>query len=252
MTIKIEDIYEAFKISYRLLIKRLAFFIPLTLVFVVISQIANLIATRLESGDTFLPMVTPKSFIIRLIGDAITLTLIIGLIRISLRTLRGEKVEIPMLFDSSDRFLKVLAGGFLVICMISALPLLCAAMIRALSIPPAIASIIMIAVIIAALIRAERLRFWIYFIVEKDSNPFEAIRESSRITNGNIKVLLLFDILCILLNMLGAMVFLVGILITFPLTAIAKAHLYKKLSDNYIEETIDADDKGSDSQVSND
>ena len=43
-------------------------------------------------------------------------------------------------------------------------------------------------------------------------------------------MLILFDIFCALLNMLGFKAFFVGLLITCPLTAIAKAHLYKKLS----------------------
>ncbi len=263
--IKMEDIYDAFKVSYHLLIKRLAFFITLTLIFVAISQIANLIALNLEHSDTAsailtpekfptippesLPRVTPKSLFVRLIGTGISLALMIGIIKISLKTLRGEKTEISLLFDSSDKFLKVLAGGVLATCIAFAPPMLFAILMRFIPTSHAIDSIVMIAILIAMIIRTERLRFFIYFIVDRNSSPFESIKQSRKITNGNIKMLLLFDAICALINILGFEILFVGLLFTFPLTAIAKAHLYKKLS-GAIEETVNIDNENVDMQAS--
>jgi len=77
---------------------------------------------------------------------------------------------------------------------------------------------------------ALRLQFYKFLIVEKeDIGPIMALKESWRMTEGHVWNLLLFMIMISFLNVLGALIFGIGIFITIPVSVIAYALLYKKL-----------------------
>ncbi len=69
-----------------------------------------------------------------------------------------------------------------------------------------------------------------YLIVDKDSPIGEAFSESGRITSGVKWPLFWFLILVGLINIAGALVFLVGLFATIPTTMVAIAYVYRKLS----------------------
>ena len=59
-----------------------------------------------------------------------------------------------------------------------------------------------------------------------------SLRESARLVRGHALPLLLFFIVVLVLNLLGVMLFLVGLLITVPVTTLAYAHVYQKLKEH--------------------
>lgn len=67
------------------------------------------------------------------------------------------------------------------------------------------------------------------FEVLDGAGIFESLRKSSIITRGVKWKLVGFGIVLGLLNLLGAVLFLVGLLVTVPITMIAVAHVYTKL-----------------------
>jgi uncharacterized membrane protein len=69
-----------------------------------------------------------------------------------------------------------------------------------------------------------------YIVVDRGMGPLEAMAESKRITRGHKWALLGFGILMMLLNILGAVCLLVGLLVTVPVTALAVTHAYRTLS----------------------
>jgi uncharacterized membrane protein len=84
--------------------------------------------------------------------------------------------------------------------------------------------------IIPGIIFAVRLMFVNYIAAEKHISPMVALSESKRITKGyRWKI---FGFLCVmgLINLLGLLCLIVGVLYTAPLTILATAILYKKLS----------------------
>lgn len=87
-----------------------------------------------------------------------------------------------------------------------------------------------ILLIVPGIIFAVRLTFAIYIAIDKDTKPMESLRESKRITKGNRWKLYWFLIVCVLINILGLLCLVVGVLFTAPLTAIATVIVYKKLS----------------------
>lgn len=84
--------------------------------------------------------------------------------------------------------------------------------------------------IIPGIIFAVRLAFVRYIAAEKQMSPMEALRESKRITKGIRWKLFGFFSVLVLINIVGVLCLFVGVLYTAPLSIIATAVLYKKLS----------------------
>ncbi|MDP3645925.1 MAG: DUF975 family protein [bacterium] len=87
-----------------------------------------------------------------------------------------------------------------------------------------------ILLIIPGIIWSLRYMFVPYLIMERKLGPIEALRESARITYGHKWQLLGLLGLAFLVNLLGFLCLLVGLLVTIPVTALAIAHAYRTLS----------------------
>ena len=69
-----------------------------------------------------------------------------------------------------------------------------------------------------------------YVVIERDMGPTDAMRESIRMTRGNRWKLLWFLILCLLVNLLGLICLVVGLIVSIPVSALAMTHAYRALS----------------------
>lgn len=72
--------------------------------------------------------------------------------------------------------------------------------------------------------------FAIYVMIDKNLGIQESLVESFRISKGERLNLLKFWLALIVLNFLGAAVFLVGLLLTLPISFLAIVHVYRSLS----------------------
>ncbi|HVU75724.1 MAG TPA: glycerophosphoryl diester phosphodiesterase membrane domain-containing protein [Candidatus Paceibacterota bacterium] len=86
-----------------------------------------------------------------------------------------------------------------------------------------------ILLIVPGIYLALRFLFVQYLIVDRKMGMSDALKESSRMTEGKKWRLLGFLLLVILLNIVGAILLFVGLLVTIPVTMIATAHLYRSL-----------------------
>lgn len=69
-----------------------------------------------------------------------------------------------------------------------------------------------------------------FFILDKDAGPIQALKQAWQATQGvRIDVFLLF-LACLGINILGLLFFFIGVFITFPVTLIALATVYRKLT----------------------
>jgi uncharacterized membrane protein len=66
-------------------------------------------------------------------------------------------------------------------------------------------------------------------LVDKGLDPIEALRHSSRITQGHRWQLFVFLLLAVLLNIVGVLLLVVGVLVTSAVTLIAAGHVYRQL-----------------------
>lgn len=87
-----------------------------------------------------------------------------------------------------------------------------------------------ILLIIPGIIWGLQLSFFSYALVDKRIGSWEALKKSRHITKGNLWRLFFFHIVLGLFNLLGAAFLLVGLFVTVPVTMIATAHVYRKLS----------------------
>ena len=88
----------------------------------------------------------------------------------------------------------------------------------------------LILLIVPGVIWALRYLFVPYLIMERKLAPFEALKESARITYGHKWQLLGLLGLTMLINILGAILLLVGLLVSIPVSALAMVHAYRTLS----------------------
>lgn len=88
----------------------------------------------------------------------------------------------------------------------------------------------LILLIVPGIIWGLRYMFALNLIVDRNLKPFEAMKESARITYGNKWQLLGLVLLLVLVNILGFLALIVGLLVSMPVTALAFVHAYRTLS----------------------
>lgn len=67
-------------------------------------------------------------------------------------------------------------------------------------------------------------------VVDKKLNPIEALKESYRLTRPHLWPLFVFMLALIVLNLIGLIALVIGLLVTLPVSLIAVAHVYRKLA----------------------
>jgi len=75
-----------------------------------------------------------------------------------------------------------------------------------------------------------RFQFYRYFLVDKKMGIMESFRASSKITDGQKWQLFRFALAIFGVNLLGLIVLGVGLIVTIPLSSLATAYVYRKLS----------------------
>lgn len=133
----------------------------------------------------------------------------IGLVKISLDVSFGQKGEFSDLFSQAHLILKYLAGKILYTLIVA---------------------VGLVLLIVPGVIWAIKFRFFPYFIVDKEIGPIQALKESARITEGAKMDLLLLFILCGIILAAGAALVGLGLFMAIPVTLIAVAFTYHKLS----------------------
>jgi uncharacterized membrane protein len=83
--------------------------------------------------------------------------------------------------------------------------------------------------IIPGIIFSIKLQYTEYFIVDKKMDAIDAIKASWEITKGVKGNLFLLGLLLGLINILGFLCLIVGLVITVPLSMVANAYVYRKL-----------------------
>ncbi len=92
---------------------------------------------------------------------------------------------------------------------------------------------------IPAIILYFRLQFANYIVIDKENETaFTAVMRSARITKGYLFYIVLTLISILLLNIIGLLMFFVGLLFTIPMSVVMLILLYRNLEQNYEEDSI--------------
>lgn len=173
--------------------------------FVVVS-VAYAIIERAEAlGDE---MGFPVELLIR-IGYAIAAAVIeIGIINVCLRLIDGADARFEDLVSAAGVLVKFVIASILYGLMVVFGFLL---------------------LIIPGFYLAIKFGFFGYFVVDEKLDPFEALTASSKLTDGVKLELFFLFILLLAINVLGLLCLIVGVYVSWPVTRLAVANVYREL-----------------------
>lgn len=203
MSDKSISISEAYKFGWSSVKTNIGYFIKIFAV--ILTVYIALIAASYFTGIDRNPA---PDVIITLINSIFEIVITIGLIKIAITFTRGDKPLVSDVFSSYRLFFKFFFSTILNTIIIFVGLLL---------------------FIIPGVIWSLKFSQYKYLIVDKKMGPVEALKESSKLTKGAKWELLGFFIITFLVNVLGIIFFVVGILITAPITMLATAHVYQQL-----------------------
>ncbi len=143
----------------------------------------------------------------------VSLVLSIGMVRFLLHIVDGKTAKFSDLYDTSRKEVFRYILGSIIYTLIT------------------LAGFLLL--IIPGIIFSIKYSFYNYFIIDKNLPATDSIRASGEITKGNKWNILLFGLLLGLVNILGFLALFLGVFVTIPLTWIANAYLYRKLSTGY-------------------
>lgn len=196
---------EAVKFGWGKMKENLGFFIGLLLIVAAIYFVMGFIQEAVGGNRPSPPIGT---IIIGLLFRVVEIIINMGLIAIAIKFADNVKGEIKDLFSQIHLFFKFLLSS------------ICYGLIVALG---------LILLIVPGIIWAIKYQFFGYLIIDKGMGPIQAIKESGKITYGAKTDLLLFDLVLLGINILGAIALLIGLFATIPTSMVAYAYVYRKL-----------------------
>ena len=202
MTTKVFSIDEALRFGWNTTKSNLGFFVGLLVISCLLLIIPLTIAMGALEVNTFL------GIILHIADFVLTILIAMGLVKIVLRFCDQEKGKFSDLFSQYRLFFKYLVTSILYFLIVFGGMLL---------------------FIIPGIIWSIQFWFFDYFVIDKGLRPMEALKKSSAITQGVKWKLFVFSMATILINILGALLLLVGLFVTIPTTMLAWAFIYRKL-----------------------
>jgi uncharacterized membrane protein len=84
--------------------------------------------------------------------------------------------------------------------------------------------------IVPGIIFALMFMFTTFIVIDRELGPIEAMKESNRMARGHKWSLLGFMLVLVLINLLGVLALVVGLLVSIPVSSLAFAYAYRLLS----------------------
>jgi len=197
------SIEEAIRFGWDTMKGNAGFLIVLLIIAFLIENLPGMIARSVRND---LPV---ASSILYLAGWLLGFVVQMGLIKVCLKFCDGIKGEIDDLLSSFNLLATFAVGSVLYFLIIFGG---------------------LILMIIPGIIWGIKFSFFSYFIVDKGLGPVQALKASAAATAGAKWDLFLFGLLLLLINLAGALCFLIGLFATIPTSMIAYAYVYRKLS----------------------
>lgn len=219
--------------------KKNAFFLSGLLVLIyIIQNLSNYLIKyhylgKAEVDISTLPLTTQYMYLLTVIavGSIISTITKVGMIKVSLKIYRGDKVKFKDFFTNIKRYITFLFASTLYtfILILIVLLYMLAVLIVNYFIEVSFLVLILPLIFIAYIVEVSFI-FYGYLIVDNDRGIIKSFEESEKLINGyrfRFSIVLVF---IILLNILGTIT-LIGNLITIPISVMAITHIYMKLSE---------------------
>ncbi len=194
---------EAVRFGWETMKSNIGFFVGLLIVAFLIENLPGILS-EFVAGD--FPLIAG---VLTLAGGILGLVVQMGLIKVSLKFCDGIKGQFDDLLSSFNLLLKFIAGSILYGLIVLGGMLL---------------------FIVPGIIWGLKFSLFPYFIVDEGLGPINALKASSSATADTKWNLFLFGSLLGLINLAGALVFLVGLFATIPASMVAYAYVYRQLA----------------------
>ena len=153
-----------------------------------------------------------------ILGSIVGFVMALGLIRAALAITDGRKPEVGQLFQGDGAVQYIIAAivlgvGFAVLNFIGAVTIL-----------------LLPVTFIVTLVLGFFVQFFGYSILDENLGAFDGIRRSFVVVRDNLGDLILLWLAALVINMGGALLCGVGLLVTLPLTAIAWAYAWRRVT----------------------
>ncbi|MEI6478197.1 MAG: hypothetical protein WCO52_04415 [bacterium] len=177
------------------------------------------------------------SFIFSILSLLVNVVFGIGLIRMAIKTVNGERPlvsDLTYALSDGDLFWRYLVTQVLLFVIVT---------------------LGLVALIIPGIYLFLTYAFAQYFVVDKGSSTSKAFHQSAEMMNGNQLQFLGLVLALSIINVIGAALVGLGLFITLPLTAITMVHAYRQLSGTppkAVEKKEDEDESGEQPKMIND
>ena len=221
------SIQEALSFGWKTTLKNFWFIFGTIISLYVVSIVISIIQARVQG-------VLGLSLIMLVVSIVVPLIMQIGLISMFLKIARGEKPKFVELFTTIKPFWRFLGAS-----LIFGLPLMFVFMALLVSwfifgVPLVF---VLIFFVVLNLMVQTIFMFYPYFVIEREAGPIKALKRSAEMTKGSRWALLVCIILSIVLNIVGALVLLVGLFVTVPMVTFATIYIYRALDQSFSAQT---------------
>ncbi len=182
--------------------KNITFFLSIFVVWAFIAAISQGIQTFLNAEKQFV-----ASFIFNIVMWVVNSIIFMGIINITLKFVDKKKPNLKDIYYTKNLFNYILVS-----------------IIRTL-----IVVVGFILFIIPGIIFSIKLQYSEYLVVDKGFDAVASLKGSWKMTKGVKWNLFLLGLILGLINVLGFLALLIGLLITIPLSLVANAYVYRKL-----------------------
>ena len=197
------DIIQLYKYSFGRFRKYASFVIGIMITYYVFAVVPHIYFALRAPAEP-----TSQTQFISFALTLIQLYLSLGFIKIMLFLIDDRYVRVADLFNNVRPFLSYFVASFLY----------------------GIATLVgLFLLVVPGIYIAIRLQFYPYYIIEQGDSSIEALRKSFNSTQDLTLDLFLFGITVLAANVLGVLLFGLGIVFTYPLTTMATAVIYRGL-----------------------
>ena len=206
------------------------------------ASIVYLLVSFLTGGDE--KTVSAAESIIALLINIVLFYLYFGVIRISLRMLRGETFAWEHLKTPGKKVWSIVLTGLLYVAgplvlvvlavIIGGIGMFASIGMGAIGVGVVIALLVLG---IFLLVYSIRFGMWIYFVIDRDYKPVAALKASWKATSGSTLRLVAFTLVTVFAFMIGMIPVGLGLLIVLPMYMLCQSAIYERLSKHMLGES---------------
>lgn len=197
------DIPPLFKYAYRLFRQHLSFVVGVMSTYFVLGMIPQVYLFAYQPAE---PNIEYQ--IISIVALMVQLFIALGFTKIMLYLVDGRPVEVNDLINNGALFLNYTVAYFIFFIAVA---------------------IGLVLFIVPGIYLAIRLQFYPYYIIEEQAPSFIALQKSWQATGGFILELVLFGACMLCINFVGALLLGIGVIVTYPITTMATAVIFRGL-----------------------